>query len=109
MSYSQSVRELIKQVESEDAIIVDDHSKLPPALVQHSDVEWMKILTSKQYEVLRRAGTEPSFCSGYKVFKDQLKENNQEEGVFHCSGCDAPLFSGKTSFDSGKCFINNYV
>ncbi|KAG2374945.1 hypothetical protein C9374_010319 [Naegleria lovaniensis] len=102
MGYTDQVRQLLKQVETDESVIVEDENQLPPPTVQKTDEEWKKILTSKQYEVLRRAGTEPSFCGGYKTFKDQLKQNQQEEGVFHCSACDAPLFNAKTSFDSGS-------
>ena len=114
MDYSDSVRQLLKQVESDEAVIVQHEKELPPPVVVKTDEEWQKVLTSKQYEVLRRAGTEPSFCLGYKVFKEQLTSNNQDEGVFHCSACDSPLFSAKTSFDSGKWkvdhlyFLNNH-
>lgn len=102
-----NVQDLLKQVETEgQGNIVTDASQLPAPLVKKTDEEWMKVLNSKQYEVLRRASTEPSFCSGYKVFKDQLKQSGQEEGVFHCAACDAPLFNGKTSFDSGTFYLN---
>lgn len=114
MGYTDQVRQLLKQVETDESVIVEDEKQLPPPTVQKTEEEWKKILTPKQYEVLRRAGTEPSFCGGYKTFKDQLKQNQQEEGVFHCSACDAPLFNAKTSFESGKsfqtiCFMNIWV
>ncbi len=60
--------------------------ELPPA-------EWRKRLTPDQYAVLREAGTERPFTSAL------LHETRS--GTFACSGCDLPLFSSKTKFDSG--------
>jgi peptide-methionine (R)-S-oxide reductase len=61
--------------------------------VAHSDAEWHKLLTPDQYEVLRNEGTERPFTSPL------LKEHG--EGRFACAGCDLPLFSSETKFESG--------
>jgi peptide-methionine (R)-S-oxide reductase len=61
--------------------------------VTHSDQEWRKLLTPAQYDVLREAGTERPFSSPL------LDEHRA--GTFACAGCDLPLFSSKTKFDSG--------
>ena len=58
-----------------------------------SDQEWREQLTPAQYEVLRRAGTEPPF-SGEYVY-------NKESGDYTCAACGAMLFSADTKFDSG--------
>jgi peptide-methionine (R)-S-oxide reductase len=58
-----------------------------------TDKEWRKRLTSEQYYILREAGTERAGSSPLN------KEDR--EGVYHCAGCDAPLFSSKHKFDSG--------
>ncbi len=60
-----------------------------------TDEEWRKRLTPEQYRVLRRKGTEPAFCSGYGETK------RHGAGTYHCAGCDAPLFTSRTRFDSG--------
>lgn len=60
-----------------------------------SDAEWQKRLTPEQYQVLRRKGTEPAFCGGYTTSK------THGDGIYHCAGCDAPLFSSSTKFESG--------
>ena len=61
--------------------------------VVHTDDEWQKLLTPDQYQVLRHEGTERPFTSAL------LEEHR--EGTFSCAGCDLPLFSSKTKFDSG--------
>jgi peptide-methionine (R)-S-oxide reductase len=64
-----------------------------PYEVTHSDEEWHKLLTPAQYNVLREADTERPFTSAL------LDEHRA--GTFTCAGCDLPLFSSKTKFDSG--------
>jgi peptide-methionine (R)-S-oxide reductase len=59
-----------------------------------SDEEWRARLTPDQYEVLRRAGTEPAWSGKYL--------HVDEDGVFRCAGCDLPLFSTDAKFDSGS-------
>lgn len=55
--------------------------------------EWRKILTKEQYYVLRDHGTERAGTSPLdKVYSP---------GTYHCAGCDLPLFSSETKFDSG--------
>jgi peptide methionine sulfoxide reductase msrA/msrB len=61
--------------------------------VMKTDTELKKILTSKQYYILREQGTERPFSS-------DLYENH-EEGVFICAGCKNPLFPSNTKFNSG--------
>jgi peptide-methionine (R)-S-oxide reductase len=61
--------------------------------VTHTDAEWRKLLTPEQYDVLRQEGTERPFTS------ELLKEHR--DGTFACAGCDLPLFSSKTKFESG--------
>ena len=61
--------------------------------VTKTDAEWKKELTSEQYYVLRKAGTERSFSS--PLNKEYRK------GTFHCAGCNTPLFKSEHKFDSG--------
>jgi peptide-methionine (R)-S-oxide reductase len=61
--------------------------------VTRTDAEWKKQLTSEQYQVLRHAGTERPFTSPL--------DKEKRAGVFSCAGCDLPLFSSKTKFNSG--------
>lgn len=61
--------------------------------IQLTASEWRKKLTAAQYRILREAGTERAFTSPL------LKE--KRDGVFVCAGCDLPLFSSQTKFESG--------
>ncbi len=58
-----------------------------------SDEEWRKILSEAEYQVLRQEDTERPFTS------DLLQE--KRAGTFTCAGCDLPLFSSTTKYESG--------
>jgi len=64
-----------------------------PDKVVLTEAEWRKKLTPAQFKILRSHGTEPAFCG---VFHD-----NKKNGVYHCAGCDLPLFKSDAKFDSG--------
>ena len=58
-----------------------------------SKEEWKNILTPETYYILREEGTERAFTS---------KLNNEKrKGIFYCAGCNLPLFTSDTKFDSG--------
>ncbi len=61
--------------------------------VEKSDAEWKKQLTPEQYSILRKEGTERPNAS--PLNKEKRK------GTFACAGCDLPLFSSDTKFESG--------
>ncbi|MBI2768660.1 MAG: peptide-methionine (R)-S-oxide reductase MsrB [Burkholderiales bacterium] len=61
--------------------------------VTRTDAEWKKLLTSEQYAVLRKAGTERPYSSPLNKEK--------RAGTFTCAGCALPLFSSKAKFESG--------
>lgn len=60
---------------------------------QLTDSEWQERLSSEQYRVLRKAGTENS---GSSPLNDEKRA-----GVYHCAGCDWPVFSSEHKFESG--------
>ncbi len=61
--------------------------------VTHTDADWKKLLSPNQFAVLRLAATERPFTSPL--------DHEKREGIFACAGCDLPVFSSKTKFDSG--------
>jgi peptide-methionine (R)-S-oxide reductase len=61
--------------------------------VVKTDDEWRQLLKPAAYRVLRHEGTEMPFSSPLN------KEHRA--GTFACAGCDLPLFSSETKFESG--------
>ena len=60
--------------------------------VTHTPDDWRRILGSERYAVLREAATERAFSSPLL--------NEHRKGLFDCAGCNLPLFSSATKFDS---------
>jgi peptide-methionine (R)-S-oxide reductase len=60
--------------------------------ITKSDAEWRRILTPQQYYVLREHGTEYAGSSPL--------DREKRKGTFQCAGCDLPLFSSDTKYDS---------
>jgi len=65
------------------------------------DAEWRKRLTSEQFSVLRQEGTEIPGTSPLN--------HEKRKGMFHCAGCDLPLFSSDTKYDSGTGWPSFYA
>ncbi|MGA9379249.1 MAG: peptide-methionine (R)-S-oxide reductase MsrB, partial [Phormidium sp.] len=61
--------------------------------VTKTEQEWREILTPEQFNVLRKHGTERAGTSPLdKVY---------DKGTFVCAGCELPLFTADTKFNSG--------
>jgi peptide-methionine (R)-S-oxide reductase len=60
--------------------------------VKKSEDEWKKILSPKQYHVLREKGTELPFTGEYL--------RNNKKGMYICAACSNELFSSDTKFES---------
>ena len=58
-----------------------------------TDEEWRAKLSPAAYAVLRHESTERAGSSPL--------DHEKRPGVFHCAGCDLPLFDMKTKFNSG--------
>ena len=63
------------------------------ARIEKTDEQWRQELTPEQYEILRRAGTEPPFTGEYVY--------NKASGTYRCAACGSDLFSSDTKFESG--------
>ena len=61
--------------------------------ITRTEAEWREILSEKQFYVLREHGTERAFTSPLN--------DNKAAGLYHCAGCDLPLYSSETKYDSG--------
>jgi len=66
-----------------------------------TDAEWKQRLTPEQYAVLRQEGTERPGSSPLN--------HEKRKGLFHCAGCDLPLFSSDTKFESGTGWPSFYA
>ncbi len=67
-------------------------AELPDAPVTKSEDEWRAELTPDEYQVLRRAGTEPAFTG-------ELTDNKRV-GSYRCRACGAELFRSEQKFES---------
>lgn len=77
--------------------------------VQMEDAEWRKKLGADEYNVLRLKGTERGGTGEYNKFYPK-------KGFFRCRGCENPLYSYESKFNSGcgwpafdKCFKGSVV
>ena len=61
--------------------------------VTKTEAEWRALLSEQQFAVLRQEDTE------YPGTSPLLHE--KRKGNFSCAGCDLPLYSSETKFDSG--------
>ena len=61
--------------------------------ITKTEAQWRRQLTRQEYYVLRDDGTERAYTSPLN--------DEKREGVFHCAGCDLPIFESSTKYDSG--------
>ena len=69
--------------------------------VELPDAEWKRRLSDSAYRVLRHEGTEPPHTSALN--------NEKRDGLFHCAGCDLPLFSSTAKYESGTGWPSFYA
>lgn len=68
--------------------------------IEKTDQEWQSSLSSEQYHVMRKHGTERPFTGKYADCKT--------EGTYVCAGCGEELFASDTKFDSGTGWPSYY-
>ena len=61
--------------------------------VTRTEEEWRAMLSDIEYQVMRQEGTERAFTSPIN--------DEKRPGTFACRGCEQPLYSSETKFDSG--------
>lgn len=64
-----------------------------PAVLRLSEAEWKQRLSPAAFRVLRQEGTEAPGSSPLN--------GEKRKGVFHCAGCELPLFSSDAKYESG--------
>jgi peptide-methionine (R)-S-oxide reductase len=69
--------------------------------ITKTDEEWHKILTPEQFQVLRKHGTERAGTSPL--------DKQYAKGTYVCAGCDLPLFTSETKFNSGTGWPSFYA
>jgi peptide-methionine (R)-S-oxide reductase len=62
-------------------------------IAKKTDAEWQKELSTQQYKVTRKKGTERAFSGEYW--------DHHERGMYKCVCCGADLFASEDKFDSG--------
>ena len=58
-----------------------------------TSAEWRKRLSPAAFAVLREGATERPFSSPFNA--------EHRRGIFQCGGCELPLYSSNTKFESG--------
>lgn len=58
-----------------------------------SEDAWRAKLTPAQFNILREEGTERPNSSALN--------DEKRAGIFHCAGCDLPVYSSEAKYDSG--------
>lgn len=69
--------------------------------ITKTEEEWRKTLTPEQFHVLRKHGTERAGTSPL--------DKQYAQGTYVCAGCDLPLFSSETKFNSGTGWPSFYA
>ena len=69
--------------------------------LEKSDDEWRRGLTGDEFDITRRAGTEPAFSG--------VSWDTKTPGIYNCKCCDTPLFDSETKYDSGSGWPSFYA
>ena len=80
---------------------VSAHAATGSFEINRTEAEWRAMLTETEYLVMREDKTERSGSSPLDAEK--------RSGTYICKGCDLPLYSSKTKFDSGTGWPSFYI
>ena len=69
--------------------------------ITKTEEEWRAILSPEAFAVLRKEGTEAPHSSALN--------NISAAGIYSCAGCELPLYSSETKFDSGTGWPSFYA
>ncbi|WP_228055411.1 peptide-methionine (R)-S-oxide reductase MsrB [Gloeocapsopsis crepidinum] len=69
--------------------------------IEKTEAEWRETLTPEQFRVLRQHGTERARTSPL--------DKQYGKGTYVCAGCNLPLFTSETKFDSGTGWPSFYA
>jgi peptide-methionine (R)-S-oxide reductase len=69
--------------------------------LQKTEQEWRKVLTAEQFRVLRQHGTERAGSSSL--------DKEYGKGTYVCAGCNLPLFTSETKYNSGTGWPSFYA
>lgn len=94
MFFSLPNSEPRQKAEAKEERILQDTLNIDEYSFQKTNAEWREILTSKQYRILRKGGTEFPFTNELN--------NNKREGIYFCAGCGQKLYSSEHKYDSGS-------
>lgn len=61
--------------------------------VVRTKAEWRALLTDFEYQVMREEATERRYTSPLN--------DEKRVGIYHCKGCDLPLYESDTKYESG--------
>lgn len=83
------------------AVWASDTMDIKIEKIHRSAEEWRAVLTSEQFLILRKEGTERPYSSPLLKIK--------EKGIYACAGCDLPLFTSEMKYDSGTGWPSFYT
>lgn len=86
---------------SDSSTLATEVEKTSAFEVTKTEKEWRRILTPKQFKVLRLESTEAPGSSPL--------DHEYGKGIYSCAGCDLPLFTSETKFDSGTGWPSFYA
>ncbi len=61
-------------------------------MIPKTEQDWKKQLSEKDFHILREKGTERPNTGIYNI--------HSKNGIYHCKGCNEPLFKSATKFES---------